>query len=74
MEMGFLYALAMVTLGIAQSEQSLLQEGVLLVPKRKGDILEAVSVGHTGNAVLAPPVRPRSSMFMRKMTPCIAIV
>lgn len=43
-EVRFLETFAMIALGVAQPEQSFLQELVLLVPEREGDILQAVGV------------------------------
>lgn len=52
----FLDTLAMVSLGIAQAKQSLLQKVVLLVPEGKCHILQTVSVTDPSNAVLTPPI------------------
>lgn len=58
MEMRLLDTFAMIALGIAQAEEPLLQEVILLVPECKSDILQAVSVANTSDAVLAPSVCP----------------
>jgi hypothetical protein len=72
--MCFLETFAMITLRVAQTKQSFLQEIVLLVPKRKGNVLKAVSIAHTGNAIFAPSISSGPCLVMGEMTPSISIV
>jgi hypothetical protein len=67
MEVGFLDAFTMVALGVGETEQSFLDERILLVPEREGYVLEAVGVTNTGNTVLAPSIGTRPSMFVREV-------
>lgn len=40
---------------------------LFFVPKREGNVEVAVSVGHPGDAVFTPTVRPRAGMIVRKV-------
>lgn len=73
-EVSFLDTLAMVSLRIAQTEQTLFQKVILLVPEGKGDVLDAVSVRDASNAVLAPSVSSGSCLVMREVTPSISVL
>ena len=53
-EMSFFETLSMVALWVAETEQSLLQERILLVPERKGDMLVAMGIADTSDTVFAP--------------------
>lgn len=64
MEMGFLDTFAMVALRVRQAKETLLQKGVLPVPESKGDVLVAVGVADTGNAILTPSVGAGSRMLV----------
>lgn len=87
MKMSLLETLAMVSLGVRQTEQSFLEIGavasqrlspttnrgglrgggwvlLLLVPKRKGNVLQAVGVTNACNTVFAPSVRAGSRVVV----------
>jgi len=73
-EMCFLQTLAMISLWVAQAEQSLLQKGILLVPEGKSDVLQAMAITDTSNAVFTPSERSGSSLIVGEVTPSITIV
>merc|ERR1711939_582574 len=72
-EMRLLDALAMIPLRIRKAKKTFLQEVIFLVPEGKSNILQAMGIGDTSNAILSPAKCPRSSMFMGEMTPGITI-
>lgn len=73
-EMSFLDTLSMVSLRVAQAEQPLFKELVLLVPESKGDMLVTVSVTNTSYAVLSPSEGSRAGLVVGKVTPSITVV
>lgn len=73
-EVCLLDTLTMISLGIAQTKQSFLQELILLVPEGKGNVLQAMAVRNTGNTVLAPSVCSGSCLVMREVTPSVSVV
>lgn len=56
MEVSFLERLSVIALRIAQTEKSLLEESILLVPEREGNVLKTVGVTDSGNAVFTPTI------------------
>jgi hypothetical protein len=77
--MGFLDRLAVVSLWVRKAEQTLFEEVtgscqscktasaahvLFLVPEREGDVLQAVAIADTSNAVLAPAEGTRASHVM----------
>jgi hypothetical protein len=73
MEVSFLDAFTVVALRVGQTEQSLLDKRILLVPEGEGYVLEAMGVTNTGNTVLAPSVGTGPSMVVREVAPGITI-
>jgi len=73
-EMCFLDTLAMVSLWVAQTEQSLLQKRILLVPEGKSDMLQAMAITDTSDTVLTPSERSGSSLVVREVAPSITVV
>jgi hypothetical protein len=67
MEVSFLDAFTVVALRVGQTEQSLLDKRILLVPEGEGYVLEAMGVTNTGNTVLAPSVGTGPSMVVREV-------
>lgn len=74
MEMSFLQTFTVVTLRVAQTEETLLQEGILLVPEGKCDMLVAMSVTNTSNTIFTPSESSRASLIVREMAPSITIM
>jgi len=60
----FLHVLAVVALAVREADESLLQDGVLLVPdgQRKAEVL--LVIGNTSDAVLAPAVGARAGLIV----------
>ena len=73
-EMCFFDALAMVSLRITQPKQALFQIVILLVPEGKGNVLQAMRVRYTRNAILAPSIGPGPCLIVREMAPGIAVL
>ena len=59
-EVVLLHVLAVVALGVRQPEESFFQDRVVFVPQGDGETQALMRVGDAGEAVLTPPVRPRS--------------
>src|SRR5437660_914131 len=68
----FLHVLAMVALCVAQAEQSLLQDRIPAVPKRKREAKRLVAVTDAGQSVLAPTVSPAASLVVSQVVPGLA--
>src|SRR5207245_11322094 len=68
-EVGLLDVLAVVALASGQAEQALLEDRVAPVPQRQREAQPAVIVGDSGDAVLAPAVRARARVIVRKGVP-----
>jgi len=63
-EVSLLDTLAVVTLGVRETKKTFFQEGVLLVPEREGNVLQAMGIAYTGDAVLSPSVCARSGVVV----------
>src|SRR5207249_6973177 len=68
-EVVLLDVLAVVALAAGQPEQALLEDRVAPVPQRQREAQPAVIVGDSGDAVLAPAVRARARVIVRKGVP-----
>src|SRR5262249_44942130 len=73
-EVVLLHILAGVPLAVGQSEQPLLEDGVLAVPQRQRETEELLIVGDAGEPVLAPPVGPGAGLVMAEVVPCVAVL
>src|SRR5262249_61345763 len=56
-------------LAAGEAEQALLQDGIVTVPQRDGEAQPPVVVRDSGDAVLAPPVRPRARVVVGERVP-----
>jgi hypothetical protein len=65
--------LAMVSLVASDTEQTLFEDRILLVPQGEPETEPLVIVGYSCNAILAPSICPGTSVFVRKVAPSIAI-
>lgn len=74
MEMSLFETFTMIPLGIAQTEQPLFQESILLVPKSEGNMLVAVGIADSSNAILTPSESSRSSLIMGEVAPGISVM
>ncbi len=68
-EVVFLDVLAVIALVAGQPEHPLLEERIGAVPQREREAQVLRVVGNAGNAVLAPAVRARSRVLVRKIFP-----
>lgn len=73
-KMSFLETLSVVSLRVAQTEQSFLEKFVLLVPESKGDMLVAMSVTDTSYAIFSPSESSRTGLVVGEMAPSITVV
>jgi hypothetical protein len=64
-----LYVLTVVTLRRDEPKETLLQNRILLIPKRKGKNEELKTVTNSRQAILAPSVGFTSSVIVRKVIP-----
>ena len=62
----------MVAFTVGQTEEALLENGILAVPEGKRKAQSLFFVGQTGNAVFAPAIGSRSGMVVSKIVPGIA--
>lgn len=74
MEVSFLETFTVISLRVAESEKSLLQKLILLVPESESDMLVAVTVTDASNAILTPSESSRSSLIMGEMTPGVTVM
>ena len=65
----FLHVLAMVALGVAQAEQSLLENRIPAVPKRQREAKYLVPVTDASQSILAPTVSSAPSLIMSQIVP-----
>ena len=72
-EVVLLHILAMIAFGVGQSEQALLQDGILLVPQRDREAEALLVVADAAQAVLAPLVGPRARLLVREVGPRVAV-
>ncbi len=73
-EVVLLHVLAVVALGVGQTEQALLQNRVALVPQRQRQAEALLVVTDAGEAVLAPAVGPGPGLVVGEVRPRIAVV
>src|SRR5262249_43222304 len=71
-EVVLLDVLAVVPLAVRQTEEPLLEDGVLAVPQGDGEAQELVVVGDPGQAVLSPAIRPRARLIVAEVIPRVA--
>src|SRR4029077_19378725 len=64
--------LAVVALAVGQPEHPLLEDRVLAVPQRERQAQPLLIVGDARDSVLAPAVRPRTRLVVRKVVPRVA--
>ena len=63
----------MIALMTGDTEEPLLEDGILPVPKREGEADALVVIRDTCKTVLAPPVGARSRVIMGEMRPGISV-
>ena len=68
-----LHVLAVVGLGPGQAVGPLLQDRVTAVPQGQAQAQALLDVRKTGQAVLAPSVRPRAGMVVGEVRPGLAV-
>src|SRR5689334_18112231 len=64
---------AVVPLTIGEAEDSLLQDGVALVPKREGKAELHFVVAESSDALLAPSVGARARLVVGQVVPCFPL-
>jgi hypothetical protein len=69
----FFHVLAVVALMACDSKQTLFEDRILLVPEREPETETLVVVRYSCNPILAPSIGARTSVFVRKVTPSIAV-
>ena len=67
----FLAVLPVVALWTRQTKETLLEDGVLLVPESHRETETALSVTDAQQAVLPPPIGTGASMVMREVVPAV---
>src|SRR5204862_414161 len=72
-EVTLLHVLAVIPLRRHESEIALLQNRIALVPERHRPAEDLVAVADAGDAVLAPAVRLRPRVIVRKIAPRIGV-
>ena len=73
-EVVLLHVLAMVALRVGQAEEPLLQDRVPSVPQSDREAQDLLVVALSGQAVLAPPVRPGARLVVREVRPGVSVV
>ena len=72
-EVVFLDVLAVVPLAVGETERTLLEDGIPLVPECQGEAQPLLVVGETAEAVFAPPIGPRAQLVVREVVPGVAV-
>ncbi len=67
-----LHVLAVITLGVAEAEQPLLQNRIGAVPQGERQTHQLFRVAEAGDAILAPPIGAAARMIVRKVLPGVA--
>jgi hypothetical protein len=65
--------LAVIALRAGQPERTFLQDRVAPVPQRQAQAQPLVDIAESGQAVLPPPVGPRSRVIVGQVIPCVAV-
>ncbi len=73
-EVGFLHVLAVVAFRPAQAKQSLLQDGVALVPQGQGQTEVLVIVANPGQPIFVPAVDAAASVVVGEIAPGLSVV
>src|SRR5262249_4926680 len=73
-EVVLLHVLAMVSLAVRESEQPLLEDGILAVPEGQGETEELPIVGDAGETILSPAIRPSARLVVAEVVPRVTIV
>ena len=68
-EVVLLHILAVVAFAVGQSEEPLLEDGVLPVPQGQAETEVLLVIGNAGDAVLAPPVGARAGLVVGEEIP-----
>ena len=69
----FFDILAVVTLAVGQSEQALLEDGILAIPKSGSKTEAALAVAPSEKAIFAPPVNAAARVVVRKIVPGVSV-
>ncbi len=72
-EVALLDVLAVVPLAVGEAEETLLEDGILTVPERESQAEQLLVVRETGDAVLAPAIRPRPRLVVGEAVPGVAV-
>src|SRR6516164_408177 len=72
-EVVLLHVLAVVTFGIGESEEPLLDDGVGSIPQRQGEAQQLLIVAESAQAILPPAVGARTRLVVGEVTPCVAV-
>jgi hypothetical protein len=73
-EVVLLDVLAVIALGPGQSEEALLEDRVLSVPHGQCQADLLLAIADAGNAVLVPPIGPRTGVIVREVLPGPAVL
>jgi len=65
--------LAVVSLGVGEPVDPLLEDGVLLIPEREREVQVALVVADPEDAILAPAVGPAPRLLVRERAPRVAV-
>src|SRR6476469_255369 len=73
-EVTLLYVLAVVSFGIAQTKEPLLQDRIVTVPERDGETQSLLQVAKPGEPVFSPVVRTGARVIVRDVLPRVAVL
>ena len=73
-EVALLDVLAVVPLAVGDPEETLLEDGVALVPQREGKTEALLVIREAADAILAPAVGPRPGLVVAKIRPRVAVL
>ena len=73
-EVILLHVLAVIALAVGQTEQALLEDGILAIPEREREAEPLVVVGDSSQSVLAPVIRARTRLVVAEVIPGVAVV
>src|SRR5215472_13610921 len=73
-EVVLLHVFAMIAFAVGKPEETLLQDGIPLIPQRERETEPLAVVGNPSEAVFSPSISARSGLVVRKVVPGIAII
>src|SRR5689334_13011227 len=73
-EVVFLHILAVVALAVGEPEETFLENGILAVPEADCKAEDLFIIGDPRQSVFAPAVGTGTSLVVREVVPCVAVV